>query len=297
MKANLPPPISIRHLLRKYNLRPNKKLGQNFLVDEQTLRKIIESADISKNDVVLEIGPGLGNLTRYLAIDALHVIAVELDHKFLKPLHEVLAPFDNVSIIIGDILEQNIENLLSKVTSKPVNDFIVVANIPYYITSAVVRHLLDTPTRPDRMILTVQREVAMRICAEPPDMSLLSISVQIFGKPKISTKIPAGAFYPVPKVDSAFIRVDIFSEPIISPHQVKNFFRLTKAGFGQKRKNLRNSLSAGLGISKSQVETLMTRANIDYRRRAETLSINEWRELSIYLEDSENSSVSDKKET
>ncbi len=297
MKANLPPPISIRHLLRKYNLRPNKKLGQNFLVDEQTLRKIIESADISKNDVVLEIGPGLGNLTRYLAIDALHVIAVELDHKFLKPLHEVLAPFDNVSIIIGDILEQNIENLLSKVTSKPVNDFIVVANIPYYITSAVVRHLLDTPTRPDRMILTVQREVAMRICAEPPDMSLLSISVQIFGKPKISTKIPAGAFYPVPKVDSAVIRVNIFSDPIISPHQVKNFFRLTKAGFGQKRKNLRNSLSAGLGISKSQVETLMTRANIDYRRRAETLSINEWRELSIYLEDSENSSVSDKKET
>jgi 16S rRNA (adenine1518-N6/adenine1519-N6)-dimethyltransferase len=285
MKPNHPQAIPVRRLLRKYDLRPKKQLGQNFLTDGNSLRKVVDAARIKESDVVLEIGPGLGSLTRYLAVEAYHVVAVELDSRFLPPLQEVLALYDNVTIILGDILDQNIETLLSKVVESPGKGYIVVANIPYYITSAVIRHLIDAEIRPDRMVLTVQREVAIRICAQPPDLSLLALSVQVFGSPTIAAKIPAGAFYPPPRVDSAVIRVEIFPSPLIPPPYLKTFFQLVKAGFGQKRKVLRNSLSAGLGISKSRVESILIDLQIDPNRRAETLSLDEWRTLSVYYQD------------
>jgi 16S rRNA (adenine1518-N6/adenine1519-N6)-dimethyltransferase len=285
MKPNHPQAIPVRRLLRKYDLRPKKQLGQNFLTDGNSLRKVVDAARIKESDVVLEIGPGLGSLTRYLAVEAYHVVAVELDSRFLPPLQEVLALYDNVTIILGDILDQNIETLLSKVVESPGKGYIVVANIPYYITSAVIRHLIDAEIRPDRMVLTVQREVAIRICAQPPDLSLLALSVQVFGSPTIAAKIPAGAFYPPPRVDSAVIRVEIFPSPLIPPPYLKTFFQLVKAGFGQKRKVLRNSLSAGLGISKSRVESILIDLQIDPNRRAETLSLDEWRALSVYYQD------------
>jgi 16S rRNA (adenine1518-N6/adenine1519-N6)-dimethyltransferase len=267
--------------LRKYDLRLNKRLGQNFLMDDSALRKIVDAARITEGEVVIEIGPGLGSLTRYLAAEAHHVIAVELDARFLPPLHEVLVHYENVFIILGDILEQDIEEILLKGDPSGLGrGYAVVANIPYYITSAVIRHLLEAPIRPDRIILTVQKEVAMRICAAPPDMNLLALSVQVFGNPTIQAKIPAGAFYPPPKVDSAVIRIDLFSSPLVPPPYLDTFFQLVKAGFGQKRKNLRNSLSAGLGISKPQVENLLESVHIDHHRRAETLSMDEWRELA-----------------
>jgi 16S rRNA (adenine1518-N6/adenine1519-N6)-dimethyltransferase len=285
MTPNHLQPIPVRHLIRKYNLRLKKQLGQNFLTDDYALRKVVDAAGTMKGEVVLEIGPGLGSLTRYLAIEAYHVVAVELDSRFLPPLHEVLTPYDNVTIIQGDILDQNVETLLSKVDESTGKGYTVVANIPYYITSAVIRHLIEAEIRPDRMVLTVQREVAMRICAQPPDMSLLALSVQVFGNPTITAKIPAGAFYPPPKVDSAVIRVDILPSPRIPSPYLKTFFQVAKAGFGQKRKILRNSLSAGLGIPKSQVESMLTDLQIDPNRRAETLSLEEWRALSVYYED------------
>jgi len=168
-----------------------------------------------------------------------------------------------------------------------VPNYIVAANIPYYITSAVIRHLLSSDKKPRRIVLTVQKEVAQRVCSAPGDLSLLALSVQVYGKPRIAARIPADAFFPVPKVDSAVLCIDIYPSPLISAEHIDTFFHLSKAGFSQKRKMLRNSLSAGLRISPNEAADLLTRANIDPQRRAETLSINEWQTLGEIMLSSE----------
>jgi len=268
------PPLNAAALLKRYDLHAHKGLGQNFLQDPLALEKIISAAEIQPMDSVLEIGPGLGSLTRYLAIAAKEVVAVELDEKLLQPLKAVLTPYQNIRLIHGDILKLSPKDLNLE------NDYIVVANIPYYITSAVIRHLLESELKPRRIVLTVQKEVAQRICAEPGDMSLLALSVQIYGKPRVAANIPANAFFPAPKVDSAVLIVDIYSSPRIREELLNTFFKLIKAGFSQKRKTLRNSLSSGLHISPTDAADLLTRVNIDPQRRAETLSIEEWEKLS-----------------
>jgi 16S rRNA (adenine1518-N6/adenine1519-N6)-dimethyltransferase len=267
-------PVNVPDLLNKYGIKPEKRLGQNFLIDSVYLDRIVEAAEVSSTDSVLEIGAGLGSLTRSLAASANKVVAVELDPSLIAPLTEVLRSQSNVRIVQGDILEIEPGQLMDT------SDYLVVANIPYYITSAVVRHLLGANVRPARMALTVQREVAERICAAPGNMSLLSLSVQIYGEPTIALRIPAGAFYPIPKVDSAMISIDLYPKPIIPTPLLEDFFRLTKAGFGQKRKTLRNSLSAGLHLSREQTENFLSSTGIEPRRRAQTLSLAEWRRLA-----------------
>jgi 16S rRNA (adenine1518-N6/adenine1519-N6)-dimethyltransferase len=163
--------------------------------------------------------------------------------------------------------------------------YLVVANIPYYITSAVIRHLLENKPRPRRVVLTIQKEVAQRICAGPGDMSLLALSVQVYGQPRIAAYIPAEAFFPAPNVDSAVLVVEIYAAPQIRQEVLDTFFKLVRAGFSQKRKTLRNSLSAGLHMPAAQAAEVLTRANIDPRRRAETLSLGEWESLSELLAD------------
>lgn len=271
------PPLNAAALLKRYGLRAYKGLGQNFLQDPLALEKIIAAAQIQPTDTVLEIGPGFGSLTRYLAVSAKEVIAVELDPNLIPPLKAVLSPYQNVRVIQGDILKLSPNDLITE------KDYLVVANIPYYITSAVIRHLLEHDPKPRRIVLTVQREVAQRICAAPGDMSLLALSVQVYGKPRIAARIPAGAFFPAPKVDSAVLSVDIYPNPRVKPELLNTFFQLIKAGFSQKRKTLRNSLSSGLRISPVEAADLLTRANIDPQRRAETLSIEEWERLSQML--------------
>jgi 16S rRNA (adenine1518-N6/adenine1519-N6)-dimethyltransferase len=282
-------PISVPALLKKYGLRPSKGLGQNFLVDDNALRRVVDIAEISEGDVVLEVGPGLGSLTRYLGAAARQVIAVELDKKLLPALHENLEPFENVKIVIGDILEQNLAELLrekpeteeQKLSSIPhPPSYKVVANIPYYITSALIRHLLEAEFKPSYMVLTVQKEVAQRICEQPPNMSLLALSVQVYGEPKIAAKIPAGAFYPSPKVDSSIVKIELYTEPRIPENLLPLFFRLAKAGFSQKRKTLRNTISAGMAWSKEEAVAVLDAAGIDPQRRAQTLSLKEWESLT-----------------
>jgi 16S rRNA (adenine1518-N6/adenine1519-N6)-dimethyltransferase len=268
------PPLEIGALLRAHQLHPKKGLGQNFLADPVALQRIVAAADIPSEAHVLEIGPGLGSLTRYLARAAGQVTAVELDKALLPVLQEVLASFDNVRIIQGDILELNPAEVM------PASGYLVVANIPYYITSAVIRHLLEAPVKPSRIVLTVQREVAERICAPTGKLSLLALSVQVYGQPRQAARIPAGAFYPPPKVDSSVVRVDLYPEPLIPHGQLNTFFRLAKAGFSQKRKMLRNSLVGGLSLSQERVEALLGAAGISPQRRAETLSIEEWGKLT-----------------
>jgi len=267
------PPLNAAALLKRYGLRAEKSLGQNFLQDPFALEKIVSAAEINSTDTVLEVGPGLGSLTRYLAVSAKGVVAVELDLKLLPPLKAILAPYQNVRVIHGDILKLVPDELIEE------QDYVVVANIPYYITSAVIRHLLESKSKPRRIVLTIQREVAERICAKPGDMSLLALSVQVYGKPRIAARIPAEAFFPAPKVDSAVLCVDVYPTPQIKPELLDMFFKLIKAGFSQKRKTLRNSLSSGLHISPTSAVDLLTRANVDPQRRAETLSIEEWEKL------------------
>ena len=271
---NNTPPLNAASLLKKYGLRADKRLGQNYLQDADALEKIVVAAEIQKADTVLEIGPGLGNLTRYLSVCAHQVFAVELDLKLVSVLQVILKPYANVRLIHGDILK-----LTPKELGLP-DDYLVAANIPYNITSAIIRHLLESQPKPRRIVLTVQKEVADRICAKPPDMSLLALSVQVYGTPRIMAQIPAGAFYPAPKVDSAIVRIDILPSPAIEPTLLDDFFQLIKAGFSQKRKTLRNSLSAGLKISTMEAELLLAKAKIDSKRRAETLGLDEWGELS-----------------
>ena len=267
-------PLQLSALMEQYNIKPSKGLGQNFLVEDGVLRKVVQAADITPEDEVLEIGPGLGSLTRYLAYIAHRVVAVELDRKMIAPLAHVLSPYDNVEIIQGDILEQDLATLFTK------SGYLVVANIPYYITSAVIRHLLETEYKPQRVVLTIQKEVAQRVCAQET-RNLLALSVQVYGTPTIAARVPAGAFFPRPNVDSAVLRVDLYPEPLIPSHELDLFFRLAKAGFSQKRKTLRNALSAGMQMPKADVETRLTAVDIDAGRRAETLDLEEWKRLTL----------------
>jgi 16S rRNA (adenine1518-N6/adenine1519-N6)-dimethyltransferase len=268
------PDLNIPAILREHGLHPDKSLGQNFLQDSAALEEIVAIAEIQPDDSVLEIGAGLGSLTRFLAASAESVTALELDHSLIPILGAILAPYPNVRLIEGDILKYSTAQLMDK------EDYLVVANVPYYITSAIFRRLLEKAPRPRRIVLTVQREVAERVCAQPGDMSLLALSVQAYGQPVTAAKIPAAAFYPAPKVDSAVVRVDLYPEPVIPPALLDRFFRLAKAGFSQKRKTLRNSLSAGLATSTLEAAQMLERAGIDPQRRAETLSLAEWGKLS-----------------
>jgi 16S rRNA (adenine1518-N6/adenine1519-N6)-dimethyltransferase len=270
------PPLDVPGILRQFNLQPDKRLGQNFLIDPAGLKRVVEAAEVTPEEAVLEIGAGLGSLTRYLALIAKQVVAVELDEDLIAPLEIVLSPYTNVKLVKGDILRLDPAGL---VPGPPHSAYLVVANIPYYITSALIRHLLEEPQRPSRLALTVQREVAERITAKPGEMSLLALSVQVYGKPRIAARIPAGAFYPVPKVDSAVMRVDLFPSPRIPETSLDDFFRLAKAGFSQKRKTLRNALSAGMRWTPSQAEEILSSAGIHSMRRAETLSLEEWGKL------------------
>lgn len=274
------PPLNAFAVLKRHGLRADKRLGQNFLQDPFALEAIAAAAEIQPTDTVLEIGPGLGSLTRYLAASAKQVVAVELDFDLLAPLQTVLAPYQNVHVVHGDILKLSPQELIGE------KDYIVAANIPYYITSAVIRHLLAQSPKPRRIVLTVQKEVAERICAKPGDMSLLALSVQVYGKPHIAARIPASAFFPEPKVDSAVLSIDIYPSPLIKPDLLESFFKLIKAGFSQKRKTLRNSLSSGLHIPASASEEMLKQADIDPMRRAETLSIEEWQTLCEIKTDS-----------
>lgn len=266
--------LNIFPLLKKYGIKPKKSLGQNFLIEPAGLDKVIEAANLSTIDEVLEIGAGLGSLTYLLAQSAKQVTAVEIDRTMLPPLRQALAEFDNVRIVEGDILELKPDELLQA------QDYVVVANIPYYISSAIIRHLMEAQRRPKRVVLTVQKEVAERVLAKDGKMSLLSLSVQVFGQVSMAGVIPAGSFLPAPEVDSAVLKVELYPEPLIPFEQQQAFFRLAHAGFGQKRKTLRNSLSAGLALSGSEVEKILTNTGIDPQRRAETLTIVEWKRLT-----------------
>ena len=267
-----------RQLLKQFGLHPRKGLGQNFMVGRHAIEQVIAAADLTGEDSVLEIGPGLGTLTGRLLECAGQVVAVELDQQLVQVLGELLGDQPRLRIVAGDILETNPATLFD-------TPYKVVANIPYYITSAVLRHLLEAPVRPTVIVLTMQREVAKRI-VERERLSLLAVSVQFYGAPRIVARIPPGAFHPPPKVDSAVLRIDVFPEPAVAVKDTDAFFRVVKAGFSAPRKQLRNALSNGLRLPAANMERALRNAGVDPRRRAETVSISEWRDIQEALEES-----------
>jgi 16S rRNA (adenine1518-N6/adenine1519-N6)-dimethyltransferase len=275
--------MNVRRLLKEFDIRPKKSLGQNFLTDQRSLERIVEAAELGPEDIVLEIGSGLGRLTRLLAEKAGRVIAVELDRRLVEVLRQTTtaeADLPNVEIVQGDILQLDPAKLIRN-PSRPCDlatllPYKVVANLPYYITSAILRHLLTAEVRPKLMVVTVQLEVARRITAEPGNMSLLAVSVQFYGQPRIVTRIKASAFYPSPQVDSAVIRIDLDDHPVVKVNDADRFFEVVRAGFAQRRKQLHNALAAGLALPDSEVVQALNKAGINPKRRAQTLSVEEW---------------------
>jgi len=267
-------------LLRRFGLRAKKGLGQHFLIDEEVLGLILSTAQLTRQDVVLEVGPGLGVLTRELAKRAGWVVAIELDDKLADILKQSLSSFKNLTIINEDVLRVEPAALLREAkVEKPSESYKVVANLPYYITSPVLRHFLEAKVKPQLMVVMVQKEVAEEIVAKPGRMSLLSVSVQLYGEPTIAGYVPAQSFYPAPEVDSALLKVVPYSRPPVDISDMEGFFALVRAGFSAARKQLANSLAQGLGISKAEVLSLLEKAKIVPQRRAETLSLEEWARL------------------
>jgi len=260
-----------KKLLASYDLRAKKGLGQNFLIDGGVLKKIVAAAELSPADTVIEVGPGLGVLTETLVEQAGKVIAIELDNHLAEILKTRFTDSSKITIISDDVLNVNPADILGKQT-----DYKVVANLPYYITSAVIRHFLESSVKPSVMILMVQKEVAKQITAQPGEMSLLSVSVQLYGKPTVVSQVSSQCFYPAPKVDSAILRIAVYPQPKLQTADVTGFFDIVRAGFSANRKQLPNSLSNGLKVPKSDIIPLLEKAGIDLQRRAETLTIDEW---------------------
>lgn len=276
-----------RRLLREAGLRPRKGLGQNFLTDPGVPPRIADAAELAPTDAVIEVGPGLGVLTLELAsrLDPATgcLVAVELDADLLPILRTRLAPYQQVRIVRGDVLALSPTELLAHCGGK--SDYKVVANLPYYITSAVLRRFLSAEHPPTRLVVMVQREVAERIVAAPPEMSLLAVSVQFYGTPSIVFYVPPGSFHPPPKVESAVVQIDVYP-PAVRPVAVadeEHFFAVVRAGFGQKRKQLGNTLSDGLRLPKPDALEALARAGVEPTRRAETLTLHEWAALAAVL--------------
>ena len=263
----------LRNLLYAHHMRPNKAFGQNFLVDRAILQRIIEAAEIEPNDQVLEVGAGTGVLTRELAKHARRVVAVELERDMLALLAKTTGEFRNVELLARNLLYLDPQEVFEQEPYK------LVANLPYYITAPTFRHFLESGNAPRLLVVMVQYEVAQRIVAGPGDLSLLGVSIQFYGQPKIIAHVPARAFYPAPKVDSAILRVDVRKQVPLTPEQRDSFFRLVQAGFAERRKQLHNSLTHHLHQKNEEVRASLMAANIDPSRRAETLSIEDWLRL------------------
>lgn len=263
------------HILKTFGIHTNKRLGQNFLIDERVVEGIVEAAEVTADDTVLEIGPGIGTLTQALAETGARVVAVELDRRLVDVLSKTLKGYDNVRVVHGDILQINI---LEEVAAP---SFKVVANLPYYITTPIIMGLLEQRMPIERLVTMVQKEVAERMVAPPggKDYGALSVAVQYYTEPKVSFLVPPGSFLPPPAVESAVIRCLVRGEPPVNIKSEKTFFRVVKAAFSQRRKTLANALKAG-GVPAQDLPEILAAAEIDGARRGETLSLSEFASIA-----------------
>lgn len=282
--ANLGNYTNTAEILRKYQFRMQKKYGQNFLIDANILTKIVEAAQITKEDTVLEIGPGIGTMTQYLAEAAERVIAVEIDRDLIPILEETLAPYDNVSLLCADILKVDLIELVNENGGGPLK---VVANLPYYITTPIIMALFESHIPLTSITVMVQSEVADRMQTGPgsKDYGALSLAVQYYAKPEIVARVPASCFTPRPNVDSTVVRLVKHEKPPVKAEDEDWFFGIIRASFNQRRKTLANGLAnaGGLGISREQVESVLEGMGLSRMVRGETFTLERFAELSNRL--------------
>lgn len=281
--------INIVSTIKKFNLRPTKALGQNFLANQEILKSVVQAAELTKEDTVLEIGPGLGNMTAELAEKAGYVVAVEIDKRLLPILRENLKDYENIQIINADILQMDPAKELTNLWDSHQGDgspgnLKIVANLPYYITTPVIMKLLESRIKAKTMVFMVQKEVADRMKAAPggKDYGALSVAVQYYSKPSVIMEVPPDSFIPAPEVYSSVIRLELYDEPPVDISDEKLFFKLVKAAFGQRRKTLVNAINnAGyFGIGKEEIKGILEKAGIGEKQRGETLSLEQFALLS-----------------
>lgn len=260
-------------ILKGENIWAQKKLGQNFLVNPDVLKNIIKAAELTLQDFVVEVGPGLGILTEQLARNAAKVTTIEFDATIIPVLRK--------NLLLEDIKNVEIRNEDALKTELPTEPYKLVANIPYYITSPLLNHFLQSENRPTLIVLLIQKEVAEKICAPDGDQSILSLQVQAFGKPSIICTVGKSSFFPQPKVDSAVIKIQTYPNPVISNTEI--FFKLIKGAFHQKRKMLSNSIPNALGLTPQQAEQLFTNSKIAPTERPQNLSLNQWEALILQV--------------
>lgn len=271
-------------ILKKYQFRMQKKYGQNFLIDANILRKIVEAAQITEEDCVLEIGPGIGTMTQYLAETAGRVIAVEIDRGLIPILEDTLSPYDNVTILCEDILKVDLAALTQENGGRPIK---VVANLPYYITTPIIMALFESHMPLASITVMVQSEVAERMQTGPgtKDYGALSLAVQYYAKPEIVARVPASCFLPRPNVDSTVVRLTKYGEPPVDADDEAFLFAVIRASFNQRRKTLANGLAnaGGIAVTRGQVEAVLEKMGLSKTVRGETLALEQFSELSNQL--------------
>ena len=268
-------PEVVHYICKRFDIKMSKKLGQNFLIKRGIVDEIVKAADLQEGEPVLEIGPGIGTLTQGLAQSGAHVTAIELDTRLLEVLDTTLAQYSNVTIVHGDVLKLDVPSIMNN------EPFKVVANLPYYITTPIIMSLLESRLPIERLVVMVQKEVALRMVAKPgtKDYGALSVAVQYYTKPDIVLDVPPKSFLPAPAVTSSVIRCVLRDKPPVDVVDEKLFFRVVKAGFAQRRKTFANTMKT-TGLSKDRIEELLAKANIDGQRRGETFTLQEFADVA-----------------
>ena len=268
-------PEVVHYICKRFDIKMSKKLGQNFLIKRGIVDEIVHAAELTPGEPVLEVGPGIGTLTQGLAQSGADVTAIELDRHLLEVLDTTLASYDNVRIIHGDVLKLDVPSIMNH---KP---FKVVANLPYYITTPIIMSLLESKLPIERLVVMVQKEVALRMVAKPgtKDYGALSVAVQYYTEPDIVLDVPPKSFLPAPAVTSSVIRCVLRDKPPVDVIDEKLFFRVVKAGFAQRRKTFSNTMKT-TGLSKDRIEELLAKANIDGQRRGETFTLQEFADVA-----------------
>lgn len=268
-------PEVVHYICKRFDIKMSKKLGQNFLIKRGIVDEIVHAAELTPGEPVLEVGPGIGTLTQGLAQSGADVTAIELDRRLLEVLDTTLASYDNVRIVHGDVLKLDVPTIMNH---KP---FKVVANLPYYITTPIIMSLLESKLPIERLVVMVQKEVALRMVAKPgtKDYGALSVAVQYYTEPDIVLDVPPKSFLPAPAVTSSVIRCVLRDKPLVDVIDEKLFFRVVKAGFAQRRKTFSNTMKT-TGLSKDRIEELLSKANIDGQRRGETFTLQEFADVA-----------------
>lgn len=268
-------PEVVHYICKRFDIKMSKKLGQNFLIKRGIVDEIVHAAELTPGEPVLEVGPGIGTLTQGLAQSGADVTAIELDRRLLEVLDTTLASYDNVRIVHGDVLKLDVPTIMDH---KP---FKVVANLPYYITTPIIMSLLESKLPIERLVVMVQKEVALRMVAKPgtKDYGALSVAVQYYTEPDIVLDVPPKSFLPAPAVTSSVIRCVLRDKPPVDVINEKLFFRVVKAGFAQRRKTFANTMKT-TGLSKDRIEELLAKANIDGQRRGETFTLQEFADVA-----------------